>query len=1460
MAAEYKNSIKQIVRWTATSVLTLLLLVGILFGLVHTEWGERQLEQWIIADLINEPDIRVQTVGMRGLVPFHVRLERIVVADNAGDWLSMEDVKFKWSPVALLKGRIHINKLHIAAVHFDRAPFSRKKKKNNWSDWPGWAARMASLVVDEFSLQNLSVGDSLLGERADFTVHGGIRTEEDAKVLRGFWYVERTDGPKALAHIDWALEGEDPLLTLDAVVQEEEGRLSKTLLGFRDAGVVSIELRGQGPVRAWKGRLHVKGDNIGTLESGIELNIQKDLRLKGEGRITLNSSILPIQVSPLLRHIESHFVLDVQLGRSRDLVFHRIDCENDRFNLRLEGRLDLPKEMIDVKFVSEVEDISFLNEVIDGSVKGRLVMEGRLSGLLRAPQSMLSLSLFEPGLDEFHASRLTSDLEFEVNGEWPSSYQGLFVRSKGDVIGFTHSDNRILLPESQFQWSAKAEVKRNAPITVNELAISNESLLLSFSGALDPTARSLKGNVLLDIRDLSPFSTLSKTEFTGSGRMQAQLEVDGHSRSLSAEIEGQAREFSPLSPLLAVLWGAGVEYRAHVELVNSKYLNISGLQAHSSSAEMSGDISTDFSTKRTTGRGFLSIPRLSVMNEPMGRAVFGSLALDMQIGGTWLDPTLNIQTTGHRVGTESVLLEQVVMSLQAEDLRTAPRGHLGLELQQPEYPIKVESEFLLENPRLLLSDLSIAVAGTESGGDLTIDLDELIAEGSLQGQSRDLSRFSILWGETIEGSVSYKAFLSSREKKQDLELNVQGSGLASRFGEAKEFALGLRLKDVFGAPKGTTEVKMKSYHKDELDFQTLTFLAKGDMRKVAFSGNAVGHYRKGFQFQTRGSMDLSKGDTGIRVDQFQGQFADYDFELISSAVIRRKAHEFVLEDAAFLLDKGCLVASGRLGVEEIALDARLEGLPVEVLNLIVPVELIGSTDGRLQISGRLDRPEALMEFRVVDMQLKGAAFQGLPPARLSMHITVEEDRLQADLSLEGLFDKPFRADMEVPAVISLQPLNFSLKAEDEIRGRISADLDLSLIPVFFYLEDQHLGGRLLVDLILGGGADTPEVKGKVTLSDGTYENPRSGTILRDVQIVAECEQNRIVLTDARGTDGGNGSISAQGWFQLFSSEGFPFQWDIMLNSATLIRRDDLTFLTSGDLRLSGIPQKTRLSGSLTLGPAEIRIPERFPPEVPDLEVIEINRNSHNETEISTREQPSNGWDLDLRLDAPSRVFVRGRGLDSEWKGELHLMGSTGDPSISGVLSVIRGRYSFLGKPFSLTNGTLTFSGLSPPSPILDFSAEYERSDMTAHIRLSGQLTSLDVLMDSEPPLPADEILSRLLFNRGVANISPVQALQLGQALNAMTGSRSPFDVADRTRRTLHVDQLDIRQSEEESGGASVSIGKYLTDNVYVEIEKGVGTEGGRILSEVELTPNVTFESETGTDSHVGVGLSWKWDY
>ena len=87
-----------------------------------------------------------------------------------------------------------------------------------------------------------------------------------------------------------------------------------------------------------------------------------------------------------------------------------------------------------------------------------------------------------------------------------------------------------------------------------------------------------------------------------------------------------------------------------------------------------------------------------------------------------------------------------------------------------------------------------------------------------------------------------------------------------------------------------------------------------------------------------------------------------------------------------------------------------------------------------------------------------------------------------------------------------------------------------------------------------------------------------------------------------------------------------------------------------------------------------------------------------------------------------------------------------------------------------------------------------------------------------------------------------------------------LDFMTRTRKMLRVDRLSVEQSEEDEEGVTVSVGKYLKDGVYVELEKGTGTESDQIFVEIDITPNISVESEAGTDAQGGIGLNWKFDY
>jgi translocation and assembly module TamB len=243
--------------------------------------------------------------------------------------------------------------------------------------------------------------------------------------------------------------------------------------------------------------------------------------------------------------------------------------------------------------------------------------------------------------------------------------------------------------------------------------------------------------------------------------------------------------------------------------------------------------------------------------------------------------------------------------------------------------------------------------------------------------------------------------------------------------------------------------------------------------------------------------------------------------------------------------------------------------------------------------------------------------------------------------------------------------------------------------------------------------------------------------------------------------------------------------------------------------------------------------------------------------------------LDVDIETPGRTFVRGRGIDSEWKGSFHVTGSAIEPSIAGNASLVRGRLSLLGKRFALTKGVIQFGGGWPPVPALDVESETQLKDMTGFLKVSGTTAAPVVTIESDPPAARDEILARMLFNRDLAHVSPIEALQLAEAADVLAGRKGFFQFTERARRILRVDNIDVTQQfvkprqTVENGDmkdSSVRVGKYLRNDVYVQVEQGLGAETGKVQTEVSITPNLSVESTVDRNAKTGIGLKWKKDY
>ena len=97
----------------------------------------------------------------------------------------------------------------------------------------------------------------------------------------------------------------------------------------------------------------------------------------------------------------------------------------------------------------------------------------------------------------------------------------------------------------------------------------------------------------------------------------------------------------------------------------------------------------------------------------------------------------------------------------------------------------------------------------------------------------------------------------------------------------------------------------------------------------------------------------------------------------------------------------------------------------------------------------------------------------------------------------------------------------------------------------------------------------------------------------------------------------------------------------------------------------------------------------------------------------------------------------------------------------------RGRIEILGKRFNLTSGTLTFAG--DLIPIVEFMATTATASATVTVSVTGRADDPTIRFSSNPELPQEEVLSRILFERSVGSLSPLQAAQLIDALAQFTG-------------------------------------------------------------------------------------------
>ncbi|HEX7695080.1 MAG TPA: translocation/assembly module TamB domain-containing protein, partial [Sphingomonas sp.] len=555
-------------------------------------------------------------------------------------------------------------------------------------------------------------------------------------------------------------------------------------------------------------------------------------------------------------------------------------------------------------------------------------------------------------------------------------------------------------------------------------------------------------------------------------------------------------------------------------------------------------------------------------------------------------------------------------------------------------------------------------------------------------------------------------------------------------------------------------------------------------------------------------------------------------------------------------DKGSARVAGTYG-KGLSLQARLDKLDLSVANAIVPnLGIDGSATGSIdyvqpegatvpQIDTRLaianfTRSSAVIVSEPVDIQFLGRlTAEGADARALVKRGTTTVGRLQAHLA-------PLGAGESWMDRLYAAPLS----------GGIRYNGPSGVLFSLAGLQGQQVAGGVVVAADFSGRLGSPQLNGIVRGDSLTYVNSNYGTKLTQMKLAGRFTNDRLDISQLNAK-AGDGTVEASGWVGLSADQNFPVNLSAKLNDATLASGDSLGATATGTLTVTNGPQGGLIKGDLTIPNARYEVVYQGQAEVEELKGI---RRKSDPPRPHVAPKPPSSYALDIRIRADDQIFVTGMGLESEWRMFMHVTGTSTTPIVSGSATIVRGTYNFAGKRFDIDRGTVRFNGGALSDPTIDISASTNTNGINAIINITGTGQRPQVAFTSSPALPQDEVLSRLLFGSSPQNLSATEAIQLAAALNSLRGGGGGLNPLGKLRSAAGIDRLRILSADQASGrGTALAAGKYITDNIYVEIITDAKGFTATQL-EIALTRSLSILSQTGSFTGSGASIKYQKDF
>ncbi len=543
-----------------------------------------------------------------------------------------------------------------------------------------------------------------------------------------------------------------------------------------------------------------------------------------------------------------------------------------------------------------------------------------------------------------------------------------------------------------------------------------------------------------------------------------------------------------------------------------------------------------------------------------------------------------------------------------------------------------------------------------------------------------------------------------------------------------------------------------------------------------------------------------------------------------------------------------------------ALDVNVElaNLPLALLNGVVKDQnLAGNVTGTAKIIGALTNPAAEFNLNGRSLSAKPLAENGLAPLTLKAAGRYGDKAVTiSSLTVDGPKNLNVTAQGRVPL------------AGNGLGIDVTGQIPLALANRFLADRGAQASGTLALTANVSGGFDNPQIRGMFSTSGAQLVDPETNIRLNNITINGSMDGQTIRLRNASAALSTGGSISADGTVSINASQNFPADLRINFNKARYADGSMVVATINGGLTITGgLMRDPLIAGKIEIDRAEITVPESMGGGGSNIEVRHVDTPASvlmtlQRAKVETRAKgtapvPTSRPtvpQLDIRVVAPNQIFVRGRGLDTELGGAVRLTGPVTNVKPVGAFELLRGRLDILTQRVTFDEGRVTLIG--DMNPQLYFVARTDGGDITVLVTVQGTVDNPDIKFSSEPELPQDEVLARLIFKRSISELSAFQIAQLAAAAAELAGGKNA-NLLGALRQGVGLDDLDV--VTDSKGNAAVRAGSYIRDNIYLGVEAS-GVDGTKGTINLDITRNLKAKGSVGSNGDSGMGVFYEKDY